>query len=118
VDLAASRDLTAAPEVQSDYFVSRTFSVSPVWTPTTRISVALAALWSTQDYLSASPSAIQFASRKDRVATERVNLQYQPRDALTFNLSFQHEYRDSNVPIISYNDKLVSAGVQLIVGDR
>jgi hypothetical protein len=118
LDLAASRDLTAALEVQSDYFVSRSFSVAPVWTPTARISVSVAAAWSTQDYLSASPSAIQFASRKDKVATQRASLQYQPRDPLTFDLSFQHEYRDSNVPIISYNDKLISATVQFVLGDR
>jgi Putative beta-barrel porin 2 len=118
LDLAASRDLTAALEAQSDYFVARAFSVSPVWTPTTRISVALAAVWSTEDYLIATPSTIQFANRKDRLLTRRATLQYQPRDALTFNLSVEQGYRDSNVPIISYNDKLVSARVQLIVGDR
>ena len=118
VDLSASRGLTAALEVQSDYFVSKSFSISPVWTPTPRISLALSANWSTQDYLGASPSAIEFASRKDRVASQQANLQYQPRDPLTFVLSFKHEYRDSNVPIISYNDKLIAASVQFLVNGR
>jgi hypothetical protein len=118
VDLAVNRDLSAALESQSDYYVAKGGSITPVWAPTTRISLGIQAGWSTQDYLGASPSAIQYVSRHDKLANQQVYLQYQPRDALTFNLSFQHEYRDSNVPVISYNDKVVSASFQLTLGAR
>ncbi len=113
VDFTAWRDLTANLEAQSDYFVSRGGSISPVWNPTVRISVAVLASWSSQDYLGASPSAIQFIRRHDNVVTQQLNLQYQPRDALTLTLSYQHEYRDSNIAVLGYNDRTASANIQL-----
>ena len=113
VDLETWRDLTANLEAQSDYFVSRGGSISPVWDPTTRISLSLLASWSSQEYLGASPSAIQFTRRHDNRVTQQLNLRYRPRDALTLTLSYQHEYRDSNIPVLAYNDRTGSADIQL-----
>jgi exopolysaccharide biosynthesis operon protein EpsL len=110
----AWRQLTAYLGSESDYFVARGESISPTWHATERITVALSASRAKQDYLASSPSALEYASRRDTVQDQQINLTYTPREYLDLQLAYTLEERDSNQYEFSYHDRLLTASLKFV----
>jgi hypothetical protein len=104
------RELHAYIDAESNYFVAQGGSIGPTWNATEKLSFVLLASFENQDYINSS-TAILGAPRHDKVDGEQVTVRYSPRDALSFNVFYRHEKRESNEYEFSYDDNLVSAGV-------
>ncbi|HLZ98568.1 MAG TPA: hypothetical protein VKP66_11585 [Steroidobacteraceae bacterium] len=107
---AGWHELHAYLASETDYFVSKGFSITPTWRPTERISVAFVASREDQDYVAAQtvtgavPSSLAPA-RFDRVTAEQVSVFYIPRQRWTLNLFLRNERRSSNQADIAFSDK-------------
>jgi hypothetical protein len=108
--VAGWHELHAYIDAESNYFVAQGASVGPTWNATDKLSFVVLASFENQNYINSS-SAIVAAPRDDKINGEQATVRYSPRDALTFNVFFRHEKRESNQYIYSYDDNLVSAGV-------
>jgi len=109
--LAGWHELTAYLDSESNYFVSKGGSVSPTWLISDTLTLSLAISSANQDYIGSSASELTFVSRRDRVAAEQAHLTYAPAEALTFDITYRHEQRHSNLAQFQYDDKLASAGI-------
>jgi hypothetical protein len=108
---AGWRELRAYLDSESDYFVSKGGSISPMWVASATLTFSLAASWDDQNYIRSSSSALSLISRHDKVTAQQVGVVYTPARALTFNFSYRYERRDSNRLQFQYDDKLTSAGL-------
>jgi exopolysaccharide biosynthesis operon protein EpsL len=112
---AGSRDLQADLSAQTDYYVSRAFSISPTWTPTEKISLSLVLLHDQLDYIGVNEFVASVGSRRDKINSGQANVVYSPfifsqTRALSFTFSYRIEHRDSNQVGLSYDDTIGKVG--------
>jgi len=113
---SGSRDLQADLSAQTDYYVSKAFSIAPTWTPTEKISLSLVLVHDEQDFIGVNEFVASVGSRRDRINSGQVNLGYTPfifsqSRALTFTCSYRIEHRASNQANLSYDDNIGKVGV-------
>lgn len=94
--LAAWSELKAYTDVESDYFISDGYSLSPTWSPTEKLSFALTASYEDQEYLNTRDLELVDGQRNDDVLTGLFTFTYKPRDQLAIELSYRGSDRDSN----------------------
>ena len=111
LNLSGWRRLRAYLDAESEYFVSKGFSIGPTWKPTEKISVALELAYETQIYLGSSVSP-QYGEREDRVRSGRLEIGYSPLRKLRFDLGGNIEQRESNRSALSYDSQVASVGVR------
>jgi hypothetical protein len=109
--LAGWRELKAYLDSESNYFVSKGGSISPIWVASATLTFSLAASWDDQNYIRSNSSALSLISRHDKVTADQVGIAYTPARSLTFNFSYRYEKRESNRSQFQYNDKLTSASL-------
>jgi hypothetical protein len=109
--VSGSRDLQSYLSAESDYFVSTSGSISPVWIPTEKLRLSVAAIYENQQYTALSISELIYGPRHDKIKTEQASLIYQPLKSLTIKSSFNDVQRASNQPLIPYDDKQVRIDV-------
>jgi hypothetical protein len=105
------RRLRAYLDAESEYFISKGFSIGPSWKPTDKISVALELAYETQTYLGTSVSP-QYGEREDRVHSGRLEIGYSPLRKLRFDLGGNFEQRESNRSALTYDSQVASVGVR------
>jgi exopolysaccharide biosynthesis operon protein EpsL len=105
------RDLEAYLASESNYFVSTGASISSVWVASEKLTFSLAVSSIDQKYISSSPTVVTLGSRHDKVNAQQASIIYTPTRALTVNLSFRNERRDSNQAQVAYDDKLATAAL-------
>jgi len=66
-----------------------------------------------QQYISNSPSTVEFNSRHDNVRTYQATASYVPRDLLSLTIGYRYDLRDSNLPLFSYIDRTAFAQILL-----
>ena len=93
---AAWSELKAYTDVESDYFISDGYSLSPTWSPTEKLSFALTASYEDQEYLNTRDLELVNGQRNDEVLTGLFTFTYKPRDQLAIELSYRGSDRDSN----------------------
>jgi hypothetical protein len=108
---AAWSELKAYTDVESDYFISDGYSLSPTWSPTEKLSFALTASYEDQEYLNTRELELIDGQRKDEVLAGLFTFTYKPRDALAIELSYRGSDRDSNRLIRRYDAQV--AGIAL-----
>jgi len=113
---SGSRDLQADLSAQTDYYVSKAFSIAPTWTPTEKISLSLVLVHDEQDFIGVNEFVASVGSRRDRINSGQVNLGYTPfifsqSRALTITCSDRIEHRTSNQANLSYDDNIGKVGV-------
>ncbi len=86
--LAGWHELHAYLDSQSNYYVSKGGSFSPVWTASEKFTVSMLLSWENQDFIPYSDSVLVFGPRADKVASEQVNVEYTPRSAWILNVFF------------------------------
>ncbi len=112
LQISGWRELHAYMVDASNYFVSKGVSISPVWTPREKISVAVVASVENQYFSNLNTYlASLLAPRFDRAIGEQINVYYRPRERWSVNLFFRHENRSSNESDFSYADKLANVAV-------
>ncbi len=94
--LAAWSELKAYTDVESDYFISDGYSLSPTWSPTEKQSFALTASYEDQEYLNTRDLELVNGKRNDDVLTGLFTFTYKPREQLALELSYRGSDRDSN----------------------
>ena len=111
--IAAYRELRAYVDAESDYFVAKGASIGPTWAPTQRLAFSLTLAREDQDYIGTSVLGLVSAGRRDNVTSGQAAAQYQFSQWLAFSLSYRAEQRDSNRPLLEYDDQLANASIQL-----
>lgn len=106
--IAAWHELQAYLDSQSNYFVSKGESISPVWTLSEKFSVSGLVSFSRQDYIGSSLSVITLGSRRDKLTSEQISFNYTPISPLTLKLMYRDERRNSNQPTFAYIDRVTS----------
>jgi len=96
---------------ESDYFVSKGGSISPVWNVTEKIKLDFLLSYEDQAYKSQSLAVLTLGSLSAKVATEQVDLNYSPRSSWIFSLSVRHQRRNANQQFFRFDDQLATAGV-------
>jgi exopolysaccharide biosynthesis operon protein EpsL len=110
--VSAYRDLQAYLTDATNYYRTTGVSISPVWTASEKITVSLVASRENQTYIGSSPDLLDQSARRDILNAQLVSLVYIPIRALTVNVSFRHEQRDSNQQLRAYDDALASVGLK------
>jgi hypothetical protein len=108
---AAWSELKAYTDVESDYFISDGYSLSPTWSPTEKLSFALTASYEDQEYLNTRELELVDGQRNDEVLAGLFTFTYKPRDALAIELSYRGSDRDSNRILRRYDAQV--AGIAL-----
>lgn len=101
--LAAWRELKAYVDVESDYFISEGFSVTPAWSPIRQLSFELALAWEDQEYLGFDALEPGIIGRNDEVFSGLATLVYSPTSSLDFELSYRAFDRESNRALRQYD---------------
>jgi hypothetical protein len=109
--LSTYHELHAYVDAESNYFVAKGVSISPVWAATEKLSFTLTASYENDDYISRSNSILLVGPRRAKVNSDQATIRYTPRDAWLINVFFRHEKRDSNQYGFTYKDNLVSGNV-------
>lgn len=104
--VAGWRELKAYLYSQSNYFLSKGVSVTPSWTASEKIRMTLAVSWEDDDYSTINAAALGLGARRDGVGAAQARLQYTPTSALTLNLSYRYQKRDSNESAFEFGDRL------------
>jgi exopolysaccharide biosynthesis operon protein EpsL len=103
------QQLTAEATAQTDYYVSRGVTVTPIWTVSEKVALSLIFSREKQDYRGTNPASvnpvpIMTEAREDTVTAESANLTYTPIKALILSLNAGYQTRASNAEQYAYND--------------
>jgi len=105
------RKLQAYLTAQTEYFVSKGVSLSPVWKTSEKLSCSFVFSWEDQDYAGLSSALLGTVNRRDTVTAGQAGVVYTPIKAITVNLSYRHELRNSNEAQFKYDDNVALAGL-------
>jgi len=109
--VAGWRQLQAELTADSDYFVSKGGSISPVWIATEKVTLSFSVYRDDRSYIGSNPGAVTSQARRDAATGELATITYTPMRALILLVSYGHEHRGSNLPQFQYNDDRASAGL-------
>ncbi|MGD0492208.1 MAG: outer membrane beta-barrel protein [Steroidobacteraceae bacterium] len=104
------RQLTADLTAQTDYYVSRGFTIAPAWAATEKITLTVTGTQEYLDYVGSNPVGVNPISsplaqaRKDTVSTGSANLAYTLTRALSFSVTAGYQRRNSNSEQFEYKD--------------
>jgi hypothetical protein len=95
--------------------VSNAVSLSPTWSPTERISLALTALHDQLTYIGSNGFLVTIGQRRDQVNAAQAGITYTPitlsgTRGLTLTASYRREHRSSNQLESSYDDSIGRVG--------
>ena len=110
---AVGRDLTAYVDAASDYFIANERSVTVNWTPRASLQLALIASWQHQNYVPSALVSPALVRRIDNLDDQRIKFSYLPRAWLTFEVTAALEQRHSDETELSFNDRIIRAGVKV-----
>jgi hypothetical protein len=108
---AGWQELRSYQAAASSYFVSKGGSISPVWNATEKLKFVFLFSYEKQDFISESTAVIALGPLNAKIATEQLNITFSPRSSWIFNLSFNHQKRDSNLFTYQFTDDLASVSV-------
>ena len=103
------RELNSYVQAQSDYYVAKGGNVSAMWSPTVKLQFMLSYISDDQHYKNSNSGISASLSRHDKVTTEQLGILYTPAHSVILNLTYGHEQRDSNKPLFSYGDRIITA---------
>jgi exopolysaccharide biosynthesis operon protein EpsL len=109
ISFAAWRELQAYLASESDYFVAKGGSISPVWAASEKFTLSMTVLEVDQDYISTSPSVLTVGTRHDRLNTQQVGVIYTPTRAILLNFSYSYQQRHSNQAQFTFDDRVATA---------
>jgi hypothetical protein len=114
IRFAGWRRLSANLDAESDYFVAKGGSIEPVWNPTVKLIVALDLSYEEQEYLGSTVNFALLERRRDRVNSQQLTVTYTPLQILQIDLVLRVEQRDSDRPLLRYDDKAATVAVRWI----
>jgi Putative beta-barrel porin 2 len=115
-EAAGWRNLQAYITAQSDYYVSNGGSISARWDTTEKVYLTVDLSYQTQDYIGLGASEVAQGSRRDKLNSARVSIDYVPIKYVILNLGYSHENRGSNETPFRYTDNLLDARFTVRLG--
>lgn len=109
---AGWRELKAYTDVESDYFISDGYSLSPTWSPTEKLIFALSVSYEDQEYINTRDLELIGAQRNDDVLSGLFTFTYKPREQLALELSYRGSDRDSNRINRRYDAQVAGIGIR------
>lgn len=111
--LTGSRRVYADIDAQSQYFVSKTARAIVQWSPTGKLKTEFEFSREDQHFIgpNATAATLNLATRNLNYS-KRLNLAWSVSRALQLVLSGRLANRDSNAPVLTYNDALISVSVR------
>lgn len=109
---AGWHELQAYLDSQSNYFVSKGGSISPVWTVSEKLGLSGVISYANQNYIGSSLNVLTLGTRQDKVSSQQVSLNYTPRRAVILKLTYRYDQRKSNQDIFDFDDQLVSVSLK------
>ena len=106
----AWRKLQAYETAETNYFATTGGSISPVWKPTDKISLAVDLTYDNERYLGGGGFGV---SRHDTVRAEHGVVTYTPRPLLILSASVGFENRSSDAVRFAYSDRLLGLNASL-----
>jgi len=106
---AGWRNLQAYVVAQSDYYVANGGSIATRWDTTEKIYLTVDFSYQAQDYIGVGETDITQGSRRDKVTSALVSVDYAPFRFLFLTLGYRHENRGSNETLFRYNDNIIDA---------
>ena len=110
--VSAWRDLQAYLTDESNYYRTTGVSLSPTWTMSGKITLALLASREKQTYIGSSSIVGAQTGRQDTVNARGATMTYTPTRSLAIDVAYRREQRDSNQELRGYKDGLASAGLR------
>jgi exopolysaccharide biosynthesis operon protein EpsL len=107
----AWRQLQAYLTSQTDYYVSNGVSLSPTWTASEKLSLAVQASWEDQKYVGGSVVEIMTAARRNTLTGQSINAIYKLTKVLSLDATFASSKRNSNQLGFQFDDRTVKVGV-------
>lgn len=113
MNLSASRDIYAVDDLAATYVKSDLLSLSPSWSPTSKISVQGRASYERREYQGDPALVIAgLEQRADKVRVTGLTVSYVPYYKINMQLSWQKESRDSSVSGAGYDANSLSANIR------
>lgn len=97
VTILGSRDIRNFEDIVSSYVLTNTFSVSPIWSITSKIALQGDFIYETRDY-KGDPGIpiVGISAREDKLRTARLGIVYSPYRYIDFTVTYERGDRDSN----------------------
>jgi hypothetical protein len=111
--VSAWRELNSYLTDQTNYYRTTGVSVVPTWTPSEKISLSLTVSREDLSFIGSSVSVQNQLARRGTLNSQALNFTYTPIRALTFDASYIHEQRSTEI-LRAYNDGLATAGVRFM----
>ena len=111
--IAAWRNLTAYLDAQSEYFVSSGASITPSWSPTSKLTTSVAFSVERQNYIGSNPQPAASPLRRDTIRSAQAQLTYNPVKWLEVDGLYHWQDRASNRSALEYADNLASVAVRV-----
>ncbi len=104
VKIVGDRDIRNLEDVVSNYVLSNSLTVSPVWAITSKIALQGDLIYETRDYRG-DPGIfiIDARKREDTLRTARLGVVYSPLRSIDLTLSYERGDRDSNDPNFDFD---------------
>jgi hypothetical protein len=110
VVVALWRELTAADDQSAGYVLSKGLSLGPDWSVTRKITLKARAGTESRDFRGDPSLALGVTDRrKDRIASYRLGLEYEPVPAIHFGLGWKTADRESSQALSDYRYRSVMA---------
>lgn len=114
LSLNAWRDVYQADNLNASFILVQGIRFTPAWQATSKINLSASVSYEQQDFLGAqfNQNAGAF-SQQDLILKMAFILMYQPFDNVMLSLATQHENRDSNIEIRSYQAQSIGLSLQI-----
>jgi hypothetical protein len=106
------RDLRAYIDAESNYFISRGTSISPVWSPLERLVVTVEFSFENQNFIGSNLLVDSLPRRRDSLTFTRAGVAYKIRRRVEIDVGYKYEKRTSDIDYVRYKDNLASVSVQ------
>ncbi len=114
IDIAAWQETSTLRSEIADYVLSRGFSVKPVWSATSKISIVGEVSFENEDFKGSNEIRDQLGLQKrdDDTWIYRILANWDPRRYLRFSLGYKRSERDSSIDVRDFDDNQVDAKVK------
>lgn len=115
LELTAKRDINQAQNLSSSFLLNQGVWFNLAWQATPKIAVTLPVSYQEQKYLGAADAgAVGLPQQKDTVGNVGLNLTYHPVDNINIGVVVNHEKRDSNYALRSYETTSIGINLQAV----
>jgi len=111
---SVGRDLEAYFDAQSNYFVADGESISPAWNASEKLNIYGVFSWAKQHYIASNPSFYTLGVRRDSVASQQINIEYDPARFMIVSIAYTNERHLSTLSLFNYADRVWTGSIKIV----